>query len=181
MADYTKLSDEQLVEVVRRQDKEAYTQIINRYQKKLMRYASYITQNSDKAADAIQNAFIKAYINLNGFKVKKKFSSWLYRIAHNEAVNSFDRHRRHLTLELNQDWDSGIDLEDELVKKELKAQTRNCLKQLPVLYREPLALYFLEDKSYEDISDILRLPVGTVGTRISRAKILMKKICQENR
>ena len=52
---------------------------------------------------------------------------------------------------------------------------------MPVIYREPLSLYFLEEKPYEEISDILRIPVGTVGTRINRAKVLMKKICQKTK
>lgn len=179
MTDISKLSDEQLVKHVRERDKEAYNEIIGRYKDKLIRYALYLTGDSDKAADVVQEAFIKAYINLNGFNIKKKFSSWIYRIVHNEAVTILRKYSKDRPILEEVDFDSGIDLENDLIKQELQAHTHDCLGQMPVLYREPLSLFFLEDKSYAEISDILRIPVGTVGTRINRAKVLMKKICQK--
>jgi len=78
------------------------------------------------------------------------------------------------------EYDSGVDLEDELIKKELVNRTHNCLDNMPILYREPLSLFYLDDKSYEEISDILRIPINTVGTRISRAKRIMKKLCEKH-
>ena len=63
------------------------------------------------------------------------------------------------------------------MKEELVANTRECLDKMDLIYREPLSLYYLEDKSYEEIGDILRLPMGTVATRINRAKVIMRKIC----
>ncbi|RJR25760.1 sigma-70 family RNA polymerase sigma factor [Candidatus Microgenomates bacterium] len=181
MADISNLSDEQVVKLVREKDKEVYIEIIKRYQNKLMRYAFYLTQDDNKAADAVQEAFIKTYVNLNGFDIKKKFSSWIYRIVHNEAMNVLNKHGKHLQLNEDFDFDSGINVEDDFVKKELQAHTNSCLRQMSVMYREPLTLYFLEEKSYEEISDILRIPVGTVGTRINRAKVLMRKICQKTK
>ena len=77
------------------------------------------------------------------------------------------------------DFNSGLNIEDEFIKTELKKTTHDCLKQLPIKYREPLSLYFLEEKTYEEISDIIRMPINTVGTHIYRAKILMKKICKK--
>lgn len=181
MRNYLKITDEELVELVRSKDKELYAEIIKRYQKKLMRYVINITQDEDKAADIVQNTFIKAYINLNGFNIKKKFSSWIYRIAHNEAINLLNKYKKQLSLNQDMDLDSGISLEDRLIEKELKNRAHFCLGQIPLHYREPLSLYFLEEKSYEEISDILRIPVNTVGTRINRAKILMRKICQKTK
>ena len=179
MTDISGLPDEQLVKHVREQDKEAYTEIINRFEDKLMRYAVYLTDDENKAADVVQEAFIKAYINLNSFDVKKKFSSWIYRIAHNEAMDVLRKHYKHIPMLDDVDFDSGIDLENNLIKQELSGHAQLCLSQMPILYREPLSLYFLEDKSYDEISDILRIPVPTVGTRINRAKVLMRKICQK--
>ncbi len=63
--------------------------------------------------------------------------------------------------------------------KEIIEKAKNCLSQMPIIYSEPLALYYLEDKSYEEISDILRIPMGTVATRINRSKVIMKNICQK--
>ena len=179
MKDILKLSDEKIVELVRKKDKELYIHIIKRYQDKLMRYASYLTGEEHNAADIVQESFIKAYVNLNGFNTKKKFASWIYRIVHNEAINLINKQKKQVSLYDDYDFDSGIDIEDEFIKKELRNRTHNCLNQMLVIYREPLSLYYLEEKSYEEISDILRIPVGTVGTRINRAKVLMKKICQQ--
>ena len=179
MQKLSKYTDEEVVELTRTREKEAYAEIIRRYQDKLMRYATYILRDEDKAADVVQESFIKAYTNLNGFNTKKKFSSWIYRIVHNQAINLLQKHKNELTMLPNIDFDSGVNIEEEYSKKETIKMVKKCLSETPVLYREPLTLYFLEDKSYTEISDILRIPIGTVGTRINRAKILMKKICQK--
>jgi len=181
MVKISKLSDEQLVDYIREKDKEAYVEIVNRYKDRLVRYATYLTGDNDNASDAVQEAFIKAYINLNGFNTKKKFSSWIYRIVHNEAMNLLRRDNKELTMFKDVDFKSGVNLEEELINKELQARARHCLSQMPLIYREVLSLYFLEERSYEEISDILRIPIGTVGTRINRAKVLMKKICQKTK
>lgn len=179
MNDISKLSDEKIVELVRKKDKELYAQIIKRFEDKLTRYANYLTGDENSAADIVQESFIKAYINLNGFDTKKKFSSWIYRIVHNQAMNYFNKRKKDVLFDKDIDFDSGINIEDEFIKKELRDHAHNCLNQMPLMYKEPLSLYFLEEKSYEEISDILRIPVGTVGTRINRAKVIMKKICQK--
>jgi len=179
--DLSKLSDEKVVEITRTKNKEAYAEIVRRYQAKLMRYAKYLVNDDDRAADVVQDAFIKAYTNLNGFNVKRKFSSWIYRIVHNEAINLINKYKREKPLFENTVFDSGVNIEKEYTQKEVRKMTRDCLNDLPLLYREPLGLYFLEDKSYSEISDILRIPIGTVGTRINRAKLIMKKICQRKK
>ncbi|MCK9597324.1 RNA polymerase sigma factor [Candidatus Pacearchaeota archaeon] len=179
MNDISKLSDEKIVELVRKKDKELYVQIIKRYQYKLMRYANYLTDDENIAADIVQESFIKAYMNLNGFNTKKKFSSWIYRIVHNEAMNFFNKQKKHILISENIDSDSGIDIEDDFLRKELASHAHYCLEQMSIIYKEPLSLYYLEEKSYEEISDILRIPIGTVGTRINRAKVIMKRICQK--
>jgi len=181
MADYQTLSDEQLVEQVRSKDRELYRLIVDRYQAKLMRYANYLVFDESKAADIVQETFIKAFINLNGFDIRKKFSSWIYRIAHNQAMNSVKKHHRETPLNPEIDLPSSENVEEEYFKKEIISKIQKCLNKIPIIYSEPLALYYLEDRSYEEISDILRLPTGTVGTRINRAKVQMKQICQKQK
>jgi RNA polymerase sigma-70 factor (ECF subfamily) len=180
MTDYSKLSDEAIVKLVATKDQELFSHIIKRYQDKLMRYAVYLTGDEDKSADIVQETFIKTFINLNSFDPQKKFSSWIYRIAHNQTMNSYNRHQKQVIIPDDFEFDSGVNLEDDLIKQELQTHTTKCLKQMPLIYREPLSLFFIEEKSYEEISDILRIPTGTVGTRINRAKLLLKKICQKN-
>lgn len=178
MRDISKLSDEKIVKLICRKDKEFYAHILKRYQDKLVRYANYLVGDENYAADIVQESFIKAYINLKSFDTKKKFSSWIYRIVHNEAMNMVNKQKKQVNLYEEKDFDSGIDIEEEFIKNELKTHTHKCLDQMQIIYKEPLSLYYLEEKSYEEISDILRIPTGTVGTRINRAKIIMKKICQ---
>ena len=178
MKDLKKLNDEQIIDLVRTKDKELYLEIVMRYKEKLLRYAINLIQDKPKAEDAVQESFIKAFINLNSFDLKMKFSSWIYRIVHNQVMNIFNKNKRELPLLDNIDFDSGHNLELDLSKKEIQKRVNKCINKISIMYSEPLSLYYIEEKSYEEISDILRLPVGTVGTRINRAKIMMKKICQ---
>lgn len=178
MDDNKNKTDEEIVELVRKGNKELYVHIIQRYQNKLMRYATYLIGDQDKASDAVQESFIKAYINLNGFDTKKKFSSWIYRIVHNEVMNLVEKHKKYISLDYDTEFDGGINVENSYIKEEIVLHTRECIEQMELIYREPLSLYYLEDKSYDEISDILRLPMGTVATRLNRAKGVMRKICQ---
>lgn len=174
------ISDEVLVVEIRTKDKERYAELVERYQHKLLRYAAYLVHDEQKALDIVQESFIKTYINLHGFDTKKKFSSWIYRIVHNEAMNEAKKHKKEIPMLPDVDYQSSEDIEEAYSKNEIKHMAEDCLKNMPVIYSEPLALYFLEDKSYEEISDILRIPMGTVATRMSRAKAIMKKLCQRH-
>jgi RNA polymerase sigma-70 factor (ECF subfamily) len=180
MPDTKELSDKEIIEKIRNSDQELYAVIIDRYQKKLIRYAYNLTKDNDKAADIVQESFIKAYINLNSFNIEKNFSSWIYRIVHNQAINITKKYQKETPLLENWDFKSEDDIEGDFGEKEIKENVEGCLKEISLLYSEPLSLYYIDEKSYEEISDILRIPMGTVATRINRAKKLMKKICQKN-
>lgn len=173
------VSDEKLVETVRSQDQEAYRELVLRYQDKLLRYVAYIVKDHDKAVDVVQETFIKAFANLHGFNTKKKFSSWIYRIAHNEAVNAVVARKWQISLDAHE-WvshtiSSDEDLEEEMKEQEFQEALRELVDDLPLKYKEPLVLFFFEGMQYEEISDVLRLPTSTVGTRIRRGKALLKK------
>lgn len=175
-----KLSDEEIVEQVRTSDQNLYAIIVDRYQKKLVRYANNLVKNESKAIDIVQESFIKAFIDLNSFDTKKKFSSWIYRIVHNQAINVVKKYNKETPLPENLDFTSDDDIEKDFEQKELAETVEKCIGDIPLLYSEPLSLYYLDEKSYEEISDILKIPMGTVATRISRAKKMMKNICQKN-
>jgi RNA polymerase sigma-70 factor, ECF subfamily len=179
MDEFAKLSDEEVVEKVRSQNNDIYSVIIDRYQNKLLRYAVNLVKDVDKASHIVQDSFIKAYINLNGFNTKKKFSSWIYRIVHNESMNDIKKYKKEIKIPDDFDMSSEQDLEREFEENELIVYVEKCLDAIPLIYAEPLSLYYLDDKSYQEISDILKIPMGTVATRISRAKKLMKYICQK--
>jgi len=99
MKDLNSLSDKKLVDLVRNKNQELYTHIVNRYQEKLLRYANYLVSNHQISQDIVQTAFIKAFKNLQGFNTKKKFSSWIYRIVHNESINAIKKNKKLITLE----------------------------------------------------------------------------------
>ncbi|MFA7201502.1 MAG: sigma-70 family RNA polymerase sigma factor [Candidatus Paceibacterota bacterium] len=180
MSDSTVLTDEEIVERVRSDDRELFAVLMDRYTDKLLRYANHLVHDEGGAQHIVQDAFINAYIHLHGFDVQKKFSSWLYRIVHNEAMNVVKKYKKEIPLIDDFDMKDDYSLEEEFEQKEIQAQVETCLSALPLLYSEPLSLYYLDDKSYEEISTILRIPMGTVATRIRRAKKIIKKICQKN-
>ena len=179
MSDIQKLTDEEIVEKVRSNDSALYAAIIERYKSRLLRYAINLIHDEDGASHVVQDAFIKAYINLNGFNIKKKFSSWIYRIVHNEAMNALKKYQKEVPILDDFDIESEEDTLKEFEQKETVAYVEKCLSSIPLIYSEPLSLYYLDEKSYEEISDILKIPMGTAAIRISRAKKLMKKICQK--
>jgi RNA polymerase sigma-70 factor (ECF subfamily) len=177
MSNIPTIPDETLIDEIKTKDREVYRILVQRYEQKLMRYAVYLIHDEHIARDVVQEAFIKAYINLNSFDTRKSFSSWIYRIVHNEALNSIKKFQKETALFEFSDIPSQEDIEHDFSRKEIVDLTRRCLDNMTISYREPLALYYLEDKSYEEISDILRIPMGTVATRINRAKGIMKTIC----
>jgi RNA polymerase sigma-70 factor (ECF subfamily) len=181
MENIKNLTDEQVVKLVRTKNQELYVEIVRRYEKKLIRYAKYLVSEETKAVDVVQESFIKAFVNLNSFNSKMKFSTWIYRIVHNQAVNMLAKYKREIFINKDMDFQSNENLEENYSKDEIVGKISFCLSEIPLIYAEPLSLFYLEDKSYEEISDILRLPLGTVGTRINRAKILMRKICQQKK
>jgi RNA polymerase sigma-70 factor (ECF subfamily) len=174
------LSDEKVIEKIRTSDQNLYALIIERYEEKLLRYARNLTKDENRAVDTVQESFIKAFINLNNFDINKKFSSWIYRIVHNEIINTFKKYKKETPLLENWDFESEENIEEDFDQKEMANKLEKCLNNIPLMYGEPLSLYYIDEKTYEEISDILRIPMGTVATRINRAKKLMKKICQKN-
>lgn len=171
-------TDEILVEKIQRGQTKHFAEILERYQAKLTRYARKFLADPKDAEDVVQEVFIKAYRNIQSFDVARKFSSWLYRVAHNECIN-FLRKKKIESLPLL-DLDtlfphiSREEHQDELNVQEIKNQIETSLKNLDLKYREPLVLYYLEGFDYKEIADILRIPMATVGIRLSRGRKLLK-------
>jgi len=172
------LTDEKLVALIRAGDQELYGEIIRRYQTKLSHYLKKFIRQPDELEDVLQEVFIRAYQNLYGFNVNKKFSSWIFRIAHNQALNQLKKKSKEtLFLEAGEYniIDEKINLEygvnSELDRRNLEA----ALNLIGEKYRQPLILFFLETKTYEEISEILRLPPSSVGVLIMRGKKILKK------
>ena len=140
------LTDEEIIEKVRTSNQDLYAVVIDRYQKKLIRYAYNLIKNEERAADIVQESFIKAFINLNSFNIKKKFSSWIYRIVHNQAINLAKKYQKETPLLENWDFKSNDDIEKDFEEKETKEKVEKCLKEIPLLYSEPLSLHYIDEK-----------------------------------
>lgn len=174
------LTNEQLAEKVQEGKKEFFGEIIDRFEKPLCSYIYKILGDIDNCDDALQETFIKAYININSFNVKRNFSSWIYRIAHNEAISFYRKSVKTLSLDALGDKvvsesDNESTIQKKLETKEQKKLLEKALLVLPLKYREVVVLRFYENKSYEDIAEILRIPTNTVGTYLNRAKRLLKE------
>ncbi|MFA6426869.1 MAG: RNA polymerase sigma factor [Candidatus Magasanikbacteria bacterium] len=172
------LTDEELIAIIRQNDKELYSEIIRRYQTKLSHYLRKFIRRDDELEDVLQDVFIKAYRNLNDFNVHKRFSPWIYRIAHNEALNMIKKYRKEVVSIDESEWeiiDQNIDLGKSVDASLTKTVVEQALTAMKDKYREPIILYFFEQKSYEEISDILRIPRNTVGTLIMRGKKIIKE------
>ncbi len=177
---YKPKSDEELVKLTLANNPKAYYYLVKRYQAKLLRYTTALLQDANSAEDVTQNTFIKAYQNLYRFNPKLKFSSWIYRIAHNEAINYLKKNKRHQTtndpLVLELQPDSSPSKLEEIISQEQTDQLTTLINSLPLKYKEVITLYYLENKSYAEISDILRIPQNTVGTHLARAKQQLKQL-----
>jgi RNA polymerase sigma-70 factor (ECF subfamily) len=160
-------------------DKEQFGVLMDRYEAKLRRYIARLgVRNPDDQLDVLQDIFIKVYRNLNGFDQKLKFSSWIYRIAHNEAISAYRkknvRPEGHLIADSEEllsfaagNLDSAELQFDHTVNAEV---LRQALLKLDKKYEAVLILRFFEHKDYDEISDILQIPIGSVGTLIHRGK-----------
>jgi len=182
MADSSNLTDEKLVEITRTQNHEMYSEIIRRYQQKLSHYLRKFVHNNDELEDVLQDVFIKTFRNLNAFDITKRFSPWIYRIAHNEAINFLNKHRKR-TISLDQEElqiiDADADIKQSVDAVLNREAIENALSKLKANFRETLILYFFEQKTYEEISDILHMPISSVGTLIRRGKIQLKELLKK--
>lgn len=175
---YDTAPDNDVITKVQHGDVDFFDCIIARYEQRIFRYIMRFVKNPDEARDLTQIVFIKALNHIATFDTEKKFSSWVYRIAHNETMNWLNRRNANRTVSID-DVESGAmhDIADsanialeEWFQVELRDALRDALAQMPVQYAEVLRMKYFEDRSYKEISDILDKPVSSVGTLIRRAK-----------
>ncbi len=152
----------------------------NRYEDKLLRYIMRISKFSrEDASDVLQDVFIKTYFNLNGFDKELQFSSWVYRIAHNETISAIRKKVARPSVNLDvgdiEKFGESFDITKEIDNTFDRKMIDEALSRLDEKYREVLVLRFLDEKDYVEISDILKKPVSTVGNLILRGKKLFRE------
>lgn len=174
--------DQQLVERVQRGDKHAFDLLVSKYQRKLGRLISRFVRDPAEAEDVTQDAFIKAYRALSGFRGESAFYTWLYRIGINTAKNHLLLNKRRAPTSTPFDAEDAESFEDagllhevstpenELMSKQVVNVVQASLQQLPEDLRSALTLREIEGLSYEEIASVMNCPVGTVRSRIFRAR-----------
>jgi RNA polymerase sigma-70 factor (ECF subfamily) len=180
----TALADSELVTTAVAGREEGFEELVRRYQRPISAYVYRMVGDYDAALDLTQEVFIKVYGSLSRYKPEYKFSTWIYKIAHNSAV---DHLRRHSTREqsLMKDFEGDqreISIEShrpspeqESEREERRAEIEAVVRQLPSAYRELIVLRHSHDMSYDEIAEVTGLPLGTVKNRLFRARDVMRQ------
>jgi len=182
VADMGEKTDEEIALRVQAGEAEAFGDLISRYEAKLMRYGRKFLSDKEDAIDIVQDIFIKAYENIQSFDATRRFSPWIYRIAHNEFVNALKKRANHrIVFAIDMDTifphlASTETADSAAMERDTRETLERHLEGVSVKYREPLILYYLESLDYKEISDILQIPVSTVGVRLARARAMLQKI-----
>jgi RNA polymerase sigma-70 factor (ECF subfamily) len=182
----TEASDAQLVERVQRGDKRAFDLLVVKYQHKVLKLISRLISNPTEAEDVAQDAFLKAYRALKSFRGDSAFYTWLYRIAINTAKNALvSRGRRPIdfTVDLQDPEQYEIQArltesdtpEGMLLTEEIRQTVQHAMQDLPEDLRTAITLRELDGLSYEEIAEAMECPVGTVRSRIFRAREAIDK------
>ena len=181
----TREQEAQIVRKVLEGDVNAFETLVVEYEKNVYAITQRMTGNAEDAADMTQETFIKAYNSLSSFRGDSKFSVWLYRIATNVCLDFLRSRSRKPTVSLSMEDDDGeemqLDIADESQSPEMlleRGLTRDAVRRglnaLPPDYKQILLLREIQGLSYDEISDVLDLEVGTVKSRIFRAR---KRLC----
>ena len=176
----------ELIERSRKGDSEAFGVLVERYQRRVVGVALAVVHNQDDAIELAQETFVRAYENLSKFESRSSFSTWLYRIAANLAIDFWRREGRHVVLR-GEDAETEIsklptatgDSFKEVSRSELSARLKQALEELTPEHRAVILLREVEGMSYDEISDVLQCPRGTVMSRLHYARTHLRNILKD--
>ena len=172
------MEEEQLwIQQVLAGDKQAYAHIINKYKNQLYATILRMTKHPQDAQDLVQDAFIKVYRNLDKYDASGSFSSWLYRVAINHCMDEF-RKKSHSTVQVEIDETKVVNREHPEVvflKKEKSRQLERLISTLPEDERLIILLRYINEISYEEIGEMMDVPLSTVRNKLHRAKKKMRE------
>lgn len=178
-------TDESIAAAVQQGNIHIFGLLVERFEPKLLRYARRFLFDYEDAEDLVQEVFIKAYTNIQGFDITRSFSAWIYRIAHNEFINAIKKKGREPLSFFDPDtlFPHPVSKDSpthNLADTETKQMLDECLNALDPKYREPLILYYYEDMDYNQISEVMHIPSSTVGVRLKRGKAMLQKIYENS-
>ncbi len=185
------LTENDLVKKCKKGSREAFNILFSRYQSQVINTAYGMLSDREDAYDAAQEVFVRVYKNIESFKEQSSFTTWLYRITTNVCSDILRKRQKNTgVISINGvlDDDKELDIPDENPTPEENAElterqraVRDAIASLKDEYRIVITLCDMEDMSYDEISEVLRLPVGTVKSRINRARNALKKKLEEKR
>jgi RNA polymerase sigma factor (sigma-70 family) len=189
-ASQSSLEDDKWVQLAVKGDEKAYAELSNKYQKPLYFHIRKMIRETDYVEDLVQDIFMKAFKNLKNYKNDYAFSTWLYRIATNHTIDYLRKKKLH-TFSINTDSSdedqAPIQLEDEdshtdepMIRRQRKNKVHEAIDQLPEKYRLIILKRHIEEKSYQEISEEMDIPLGTVKARIFRARELLYKYMKDS-
>lgn len=170
----------QLIDRALEGDRDAFTSLVELNQERLFASMLQVTGSADEAEEVVQEAFIRAFLKLDTFQRNSQFFTWLYRIAFNSALTlrrrkrariSLDYHRENNGLEIA---DDGFAVDEPMLRRERVTMVRQAMGTLTEEHRAILVLREMEEHSYEHIAEILEISIGTVRSRLSRARHQLK-------
>jgi len=168
-------ADEDILARVLDGDTDAFSALVKRYQRRILRLGYGFFKDTDEAEDFTQDVFVKAFVGLAGFKGRSSFSTWLTRIAYNAGINAKRKAGRYEPLDSEPVDARSLSPEDAHIRAETAEALRKAMAELPEKYAVCLDLYFREGMKYEDISTATGFPVNTIKSHVFRAKRDLRK------
>jgi RNA polymerase sigma factor (sigma-70 family) len=185
------LSDQEIIDSVRKGNDPDYSIIVNRYKNKAFSMLKRMLKNEFDAEEVLQDCFLKAYLSLNGFKGDAKFSTWFYRIVYNSALTKLSSQKRKTESEMTS-VEEHFNLEssynsDEFEKKDVHKLIRDTINKLPVRYSAIITMFYLNEMTIDEISEVMGLTISNVKVMLHRSRnelrdlILNTKLAEELR
>ncbi|MBL8049519.1 MAG: sigma-70 family RNA polymerase sigma factor [Chthonomonas sp.] len=180
-----------LIERSQRGDRAAFDQLVWKYQTRAYQYAYRLTQDSEAASDIVADAFVRTYNALPNFRAQSAFTTWLYRIVTNCYLDmrKKDRNRKTVSLDapVGDDTDMTLQVEsdddgpDVITERNARERlVQKALRRMPEYQQTMLTMFHIENRSYEEIAEVLDLPIGTVKSRLNRARLSLREHLSEN-
>lgn len=173
--------DVELQHKARAGDQEAFTTLSGICYPALCRHANYMVRDSDIAEDIVQEALIKAYIHIRRYDPERSFSTWVYKIVTNCALDYLRKKKDQLLDDLKEvpaeEVNALLEQEDAAVRTGQIATLKKAIAELPPHYQAVINLYYWEEKSYDEIAAIMQKPLGTIKVWLYRAKRQLKEAC----
>ncbi len=172
--------DTHLVKASQQGDQDAFASLMHKHQRRVFNLVLRMLQDYDEASEITQEAFLAAWMGLPAFRGEARFATWLYRIAYNRALKQLERRKRERLLQAAIEAEQILEqvnkqAEDILEQCDRQAIIREQLEKLPTKYRIVLILRHIQEMTYEEMADILTIPIGTIKTHLFRARHLLKE------